>query len=103
MTTKRAIEWLRIIRLSVDGRGYAEIALEMAIKALEQQIQIQRAIEVLHEMSAKYAEMDLDTAPDTDDHILDRIRYRAAADIYANAANMVKKLVRWNEDAVRKL
>lgn len=38
MTAKRAIEWLRIIRLSVDGRGYAEIALETAIKALEQQI-----------------------------------------------------------------
>ena len=35
MTTKRAIEWLRIIRIIVDGRCYAEIALEMAIKALE--------------------------------------------------------------------
>ena len=102
MTAERAIELLKDI-----SRGYdvdtVGVAVEMAIEALERQIQIQRAIEVLHEMSAKYAEMDLDTAPDTDDHILDRIRYRAAADIYANAANMVKKLVRWNEDAVRKL
>lgn len=94
MTTKRAIEWLRIIRIIVDGRCYAEIALEMAIEALERQSQIQRAIEALQEKSAKYAEMFLETDPDTDEHILDRIRYRAAADIYANSANMVKVLLK---------
>ena len=93
MTTERAIKALKDIKSMFIGDS-PKIALEMAIKALERETQTKRAIEALNEMSAKYAEMYLDTVPDTDDHILDRVRYRAAADIYANAANMVKQLLR---------
>lgn len=103
MTAERAIKILKFYGpgLCPDSYMVGE-AFEMAIKALERQIQTKRAIEVLHEMSAKYAEMYLDTDPDTDDHILDRIRYREAVNIYANAANLVKQLVMGNDDAVRK-
>lgn len=91
MTTEKAIEILdKLIRGSVatlHSRSGIE-ALEMAIKAMERRRQIQRVIEILREMSAKYTEMYLETAPDTEDHILDRVKYRTAADIYANAANM---------------
>lgn len=94
MTPERAIEILnKLIRGSVATLHHRSgiDALEMAIKALERQEQLIRA---LHEMSVKYAEMYLDTAPDTEDHILDRVRYRAAADIYAKAANMATVLLK---------
>lgn len=91
MKEERAIELLEYLKGSEVGNVETGIALDMAISSLCRQEQLIRA---LLEMSVKYAEMYLDTEPDTEDHILDRVRYRAAADIYANAANMARVLLK---------
>lgn len=72
MKEERAIELLEYLKGSEVGNGETGIALDMAISSLCRQEQLIRA---LHEMSVKYAEMYLDTEPDTEDHILDRVRY----------------------------